>query len=409
MESLLIKGRIIDAVADEPMENGVILTKGTDIVYVGEMSGCPAYDRDTVVIDAGNGTILPGFIDVHAHLCGEEDAGSFANGTLFGDQLIGAVKQIAILQDAGFTGIRDMSEAGFYLSRGVERGAIRGPKIMPGGKVLSVTGGHVDMYPALSKEEANQRDHLGRLCDGVDDCILAVREQFRQGAKFIKICATGGVSSPTDGVDDVQFSPEELRAIVTEAKRHHSYVTAHCTGNEGAYQCILAGVECIEHGVMLTEREIKLMAEKDIPLVSTLYVSLGVAEMPGLPDWLREKARNCAEYNKRSIALAREYGIRIALGTDFSNSRNTPYARNGLEFEAMCRAGMTPMEAIKAGTINAASVMRNEKRTGSLAAGKAADIVIVDGNPIEDIWCLTDAEHVQLVVQDGEIKKRVGI
>lgn len=403
MSKILLKGRIIDAVSDEPIENGAVLIEDNRIVYVGNASDCSEIDAQ--VYSCENGTIMPGFIDVHAHLAGNEDAGNFNDGRMFGDQLIGGVYQIGLLLDSGFTGIRDMSEAGLYLSRGVERGAIRGPRIVPGGKVLGITSGHVDFGPHMSKEYINANDHLSHLCDGPDDCVRAVREQFRNGAKFIKICATGGVSSPTDRVDDVQFSPEELRAIVGEAKRHHSYVCAHCTGYEGAYQALLAGVECIEHGVMLTQREIDLMAEKNIPLTSTLTVSLGVANMPGLPAWMHEKAVNCAENNKKTIAMARKAGIRIALGTDFSNSPNTPYTENGREFEAMVRGGMTPMESIKAGTINAAYAMRMDDQIGSLEAGKLADVVIVDGNPLEDIFCLAHADHVKMVIKDGKIEK----
>lgn len=403
MNKILLRGRLIDAVSDQPVEDGAVLIEGNRIVYAGAYENCP--EKELEALSFPGGTILPGFIDVHAHMTGEEDAGSFANGQMLGDQIIGGVYQLGLLLDAGFTGLRDMSEAGFYLSRGVERGAIRGPRIVPGGKVLSITSGHVDMFPNMTKEYYNAHDHLSMLCDGPDDCVRAVREQFRNGAKFIKICATGGVSSPTDRVDDVQFSPEELRAIVGEAERHHSYVTAHCTGYEGAYQALLAGVKCIEHGVMLTQREIDLMAEKKVPLVSTLSVSLGVANMPGLPDWMHEKAVNCAEANKKTIAMARKAGIKIALGTDFSNSKNTPYLENGREFEAMVRAGMTPMEAVKAGTINAAEVMGMGDETGSLAAGKLADVVIVDGDPIADIFCLTSASHVKLVIKDGKIEK----
>ena len=403
MNKILLRGRMIDAVSDTPVEDAAVLIEGDRIAYAGPYENCP--EKELPAYSFPGGTILPGFIDVHAHLTGDEDAGSFANGQLFGDQLIGAVYQVGLLLDAGFTGIRDMSEAGFYLSRGVERGAIRGPRIVPGGKVLGITSGHVDMGPQMTKEYINAHDHLSMLCDGPDDCVRAVREQFRMGAKCIKICATGGVSSPTDRVDDVQFSPEELRAIVGEAERHHTYVTAHCTGYEGAYQALLAGVKCIEHGVMLTQREIDLMAEKKVPLVSTLSVSLGVASMPGLPDWMRAKASLCAEANKKTIAMARKAGVKIALGTDFSNSRNTPYLENGREFEAMVRGGLTPMESIKAGTINAAEVMQMGDELGSLEAGKLADAVIVDGNPLEDIFCLTHADHVKLVIKDGKIEK----
>ncbi len=385
------------------MEDGLVAFEGNRIVYAGQ-AGEYEIPADAVVRHVGKGTILPGFIDAHAHLSGEEDAGSFADGKCFGDQLLGGVKQLGLLLGAGFTGIRDMSEAGLYLSRAVERGAIVGPRIVSGGKLLGVTSGHEDIGPYVTKEAYNAASHFSRLCDGPDDCMLAAREQFRAGAKFIKICATGGVSSPTDRVDDVQFAPEELRAIVEEARRHHTYVTAHCTGYEGTYQALLAGVECIEHGVMLTEREIRLMAERDVPLVPTLWISLHVADLPGLPPYAREKARTCAEYSRRTIALARQYGIRIALGTDFSNSRNTSYLKNGREFEAMVEAGMTEMESIRAGTFYAAQVLRIDD-LGALKKGYLADIVVTDGNPLEDISCLADAGHIRFVSADGRVVK----
>jgi imidazolonepropionase-like amidohydrolase len=401
---LVLRGRMISALSDSALENGLVAAEGGSILYAGSEAGFTV-PEDAETVDAGNGTILPGFTDCHAHLTGGEDAGDFADGRMFGDQIIGAAYQAGLILDAGFTGLRDMSEAGFYISRGTERGAIRGPRIVPGGKVLSISSGHVDLDPGMSKAELALHDHLGLLVDGPDDCVRGVREQFRMGAKFIKICATGGVSSPTDRVDDVQFSEEELRAIVGEARRHHTYVCAHCTGNEGAYRALLAGVTCIEHGVMLTQREIDLMAEMDATLVTTLSVSLGVAAMTGFPDWMHKKALLCAEANINTIAMARKAGIRIALGTDYSNSKNTPYLQLGKEFAAMTKAGMTPMEAIKAGTIHAAHLMMTDGRTGALEAGRLADIAVTDGNPLHDISCLTEAAHIRLVVKGGKIEK----
>ena len=399
MASYALTGRLIDVTNKTTIEKGVIVFEGERICYSGPQAG-QKLPADSKVIEAD--TILPGFIDCHMHLTGETDAGDFADGRLFGDQLMGAAYQCGLLVDAGFTGVRDMSEAGLYLSRAQERGMLRSPRIIPGGKLLGITSGHVDDHPELTKEEANRCNHMSRMCDGKDDCVRAVREQFRAGAKFIKICATGGVSSPTDRVDDVQFSKEELEAIVQETKRHHSYVTAHCTGNEGAYQALLAGVECIEHGVMLTEREIRLMAEKNVPLVTTLAISLGVSKMPGLPAWLTKKAADCAEFNKRTIAMAREAGLTIAFGSDFSNSPNTPFLHLGREFTAMTEA---VMEAICAGTINAAKVCRIADETGSLDTGKYADIVLVKGNPLEDITILSDAGNIEGVFIHGKREK----
>lgn len=399
----ILKGRLLDVLNGSLVENGVVSWEQNRILYAGKADSYPI-PAGASVYEAKGGTILPGFIDAHAHLTGSEDAGDFANGQCFGDQLLGSVYQLGLLLQAGFTGIRDMSEAGLYLSRAVARGAVSGPRIVPGGKVLGITSGHVDMGPGMSKEDYNSKDHLSMLCDGPDDCVRAVREQFRMGAKFIKICATGGVSSPTDRIDDVQFSPEELAAIVGEARRHHSYVAAHCTGYEGAYQALLAGAECIEHGVMLTEREIKLMAERKIPLVSTLWISLHVANLPGIPPYAREKARICAEYNKKTISMAKEHGIRIILGTDFSNSKNTPYLKLGREFEAMVEAGMTELEAIRGGTLYAAGLLGFQD-LGALKEGYLADIAVTDQNPLENISCLADADHITFVASDGKIVK----
>lgn len=395
MYDYILKGTIIDGIHETPTQNGLVAIEGNKIAYAGPADGFAVPEGVPVV---SGKTILPGFIDCHIHLSGEEDA---CDGAAFGDTLLSAAYQCGLLIDSGFTSVRDMSEQGTYLARAQKKGLIRAPRIMPGGKCLSVTAGHGDDGHNMTKEEINEKASTCVLCDGPAECLQAVRQQFRKGAEFIKIFATGGVSSPTDGVDDVQFSMEELQAIVAEAKRHHTYVTAHCTGNEGAYQALLAGVECIEHGVMLTQREIDLMAEKDIPLVSTLFVCELCANLKG-PQWFMEKASRCYKLNVNTIAMARKSGIRIALGTDFSNSKNTRYHKEGQEFEAMVRAGMTPWEAIQAGTIHAAQVMRKDDSLGSLEVGKLADIVLVDGDPLADISCLAHESHITAVFQDGK-------
>ena len=407
MLSGIVKGRVFDVRSKVVIEDGLIAIEDGRIVYAGPSEDFSRQAEDVPVYSFPGGSVLPGFIDCHAHLSGEENAGSFADGRFYGDQLLGGAYQCGLILDAGFTGVRDMSENGLYLSRAVERGILRGPKILPGGKVLGITSGHVDLDPMMSKEDFNRTSHLCRLTDGVDDCVMAVREQFRAGAKFIKLCATGGVSSPTDRLDDVQFSPEELKAIADEAKRHHSYACAHCVGSDGTYQALLAGITCIEHGMVLTEREVELMKTCDATLVTTLCVSLGVARIPNLPEWMARKVKSSAEAHVRSVRMARDAGIRIALGTDFTNSPNSSYLELGREFEAITKAGLSNWEAIQAGTIHAAHLMMNEEETGSLDVGKCADLVVVDGNPLEDIGCLTHADHVKLVMLDGCIKKNL--
>lgn len=397
-----ILGRVIDSISDEALENGMVLVENDRITYVGEQKET-LISKEMERIDAKGGTIMPGFIDAHIHLSGTESV-HFVDSSPFAC-LLTAVKDLSDLVDAGVTGVRDMSLFGKHLKEAVECGNIKGPRIMPGGRVLSVSAGHCDFDTNRTVEEANKNDLTGYLVDGVEECLKGVRQQFRDGAEFIKICATGGVSSAVDNVNDVQFSVEELKVMIEEAARHGTYVTAHCTGTAGTLQALKAGIGCVEHGVMLDEECIEIMKEKNIPLVTTLSVALGIADMKNLPDFMMKKAVSVKESAMHSFQMAHEAGIRVALGTDYSNSQNTPFKQIGKEFYSLTRCGYTPMEAIKAGTINGAYLMRKDREIGSLEVGKLADLVVVDGNPLEDIRCLSDADHVKLVMIGGNVVK----
>lgn len=399
-----ILGRVIDSISDEALENGMVLVENDRITYVGEQKEA-LISKEMERIDAKGGTIMPGFIDAHIHLSGTESV-HFVDSSPFAC-LLTAVKDLSDLVDAGVTGVRDMSLFGKHLKEAVECGNIKGPRIMPGGRVLSVSAGHCDFDTNRTVEEANKNDLTGYLVDGVEECLKGVRQQFRDGAEFIKICATGGVSSAVDNVNDVQFSVEELKVMIEEAARHGTYVTAHCTGTAGTLQALKAGIGCVEHGVMLDEECIEIMKEKNIPLVTTLSVALGIADMKNLPDFMMKKAVSVKESAMHSFQMAHEAGIRVALGTDYSNSRNTPFKQIGKEFYSLTRCGYTPMEAIKAGTINGAYLMRKDREIGSLEVGKLADLVVVEGNPLEDIRCLSDADHVKVVMIGGNVVKRI--
>ena len=364
-----ILGRVIDSISDEALENGMVLVENDRITYVGEQKEA-LISKEMERIDAKGGTIMPGFIDAHIHLSGTESV-HFVDSSPFAC-LLTAVKDLSDLVDAGVTGVRDMSLFGKHLKEAVECGNIKGPRIMPGGRVLSVSAGHCDFDTNRTVEEANKNDLTGYLVDGVEECLKGVRQQFRDGAEFIKICATGGVSSAVDNVNDVQFSVEELKVMIEEAARHGTYVTAHCTGTAGTLQALKAGIGCVEHGVMLDEECIEIMKEKNIPLVTTLSVALGIADMKNLPDFMMKKAVSVKESAMHSFQMAHEAGIRVALGTDYSNSRNTPFKQIGKEFYSLTRCGYTPMEAIKAGTINGAYLMRKDREIGSLEVGKLA-------------------------------------
>ena len=407
MGAYVLKGRVIDSIADEPLEEGMVIFEDETITYVGPAAG-QELPQDAIVIDAGEGTILPGFIDCHAHLTGSGLEMKDAYSTPHFDLLLNIAYEIGILLDAGFTGLRDMSLFGPYLKRAVDGGKLRGPRIMPGARLLSVTAGHGDLGNGFSPEYSQTHSPITYLVDGVDECIKGARLQFREGAEFIKICATGGVSSVQDGLDDTQFAFEEVQAIVEEAKRHGTYVAAHCSGTAGTLQALQAGVTSIEHGIFLDERCIELMVKLDATLVTTLSISQGIPNMKGkVPDHIYEKGIKCTEAHQHSVEMVREAGIRTAYGTDYSNSKNTPYAENGKEFAAIVKSGFTPMEAIKIGTINSAHLMKMSDKIGSLERGKFADVLIVEGNPIEDIGVITHKDHIKVVFKNGVMEKNI--
>ena len=395
-------GRVIDAVHDGCIEDGAVVTEGGRILYAGPKSGMPGTEHASVYT-CGNATIMPGFIDAHIHLVGSESV--HKSGDTPYDLLLTTVRDLKDLVNAGITGVRDMSAFGRPLRDAVEKGNIQGPRIMVGSRVLSMSSGHCDFDVTRSVEECNRDDLTGYMADGPEACYRAVREQFRQGAEFIKICATGGVSSAIDDVNDEEFSPEELAVIIGEARRHNTYVTAHCTGTKGTLSALKAGIGCVEHGVMLDRECCEIMARNHVPLVTTLSVSLGIADMKNLPAHMMRKAQGVREAAMHSYQLAREYGITVALGTDYSNSPNTPFHAIGREFYSLTRCGYTPMEAIRAGTIHGAMLMRRDHELGTLEAGKLADLCLVEGNPLEDIRVLEDSEKVRMVLIGGSIQK----
>lgn len=193
--------------------------------------------------------------------------------------------------------------------------------------------------------------------------------------------------------------------MIEEAARRNSYVAAHCTGLAGTKQAIRAGVHSVEHGVNLDQECVDMMKEKDITLVSTCHIPLGFSKMTSLPADMVERGMACGRAIRESYRLARKAGVRLAMGTDFSNSRNTPYAHIGKELEGICECGYTPMEAIQAATRNGAYLMNTAGQTGTLEEGRQADIILVQGNPLEDIRVLGDAENILHVWIDGKRQK----
>jgi len=409
VEEIFITGRIIDGTGKEPISDGVIVINGNKIEQIDSKEKIQIPD-DAKVIDVGEDTILPGLIDAHMHFMGVREGDLSLMYVIDPEPLktARAVASCVTLLNAGITSVRDAGGIGAYLNRAIKEGVIKGPRITSSLKILSQTGGHGDIH-FFPIDFVKSLFCFGRICDGEDECRKAAREQFREGADFIKICSTGGVSSEKDLPGSSQFTIPEIRAIVEEAKRVGSYVASHAEGPEGVKNALKAGVRTIEHGNDIDEEGIELMLENNIILVPTFaiverYSTLGSEH--GLPDYAVRKAKEAKEVHIKTVKKAWKAGIKIAMGTDFTNVPILPFGENALELELLVNnIGLSPMEAIVAGTKTSAEAMQMGDKIGTLEKGKFADLIVVNGDPTVDISCLRNPENISFVMKDGIIEK----
>ena len=397
-------GALLDGTGAAPLRHAVIVIRGERIEAVGAAVPIPAGAR---VIDLSAYTLLPGFIDAHVHLAGRPlGVGDWAHRGVTDDEaddaLWGVTNARATLL-AGFTTVRDVGSFSFAnvaLMRAIDAGRVPGPRMMAAGHLIGISGGHCDQngYAAGALAE---RGPLEGIAAGPDQVREAVRLQVKYGATVIKICATGGVLSQGDEIGAQQMTEDEMRAAVETAKMLGRRVAAHAHGNEGIKAAVRAGVTSIEHGSFLDEEAVRMMVEHGTWLVPTLFAgwSVGAPEAPTrLPSFAADKGRRAWAALQRSIRLAVAGGVKIALGTDAGVD---PHGQNAREFELLVSAGgMTPMQAIQAGTMNAATLLGMERDVGSVEAGKYADLVAVRGDPLADI---TTLQHPAFVMKGGEV------
>jgi imidazolonepropionase-like amidohydrolase len=316
--------------------------------------------------------------------------------------------------DAGFTSIREVGGLGVWLAAAIAEGTVVGPAIYGAGAVLSPTGGHADlhMYPVDWVCDLADRIGVLRQCDGVPECLRAVRLQLRVGARLIKICASGGVMSQVDHPVHQQFSGEEMKAIVEEAGRAERVVAAHCHGKPGIMAALEAGVRTIEHGTYLDEEAADAMRECDVALVPTRliveeFLAYGVSH--GLPDYAHRKLLAVADQHAQAITLAHERGVRIALGTDIAGSSpHVPahWGQNGMELGYLVKAGLSALEAIEAATANGPWTLGPQApRAGLLEEGYDADVIAVAADPTNDVAVLADPANVTHVWRAGALVK----
>lgn len=337
-------------------------------------------------------TLLPGLIDLHIHLTwnGGPDPANDIRRETFPEHLMATVSSALRYLPKGITSVRDLGspgDASLHLDKAIRAGKLAGPRIFGCGQSIIMTGGHDPFH--------------GVMADGPWEALKAVRTQAAKGARVIKISATGGVygREEGEGVDDVEFRREELEMIIDEAHRRNLKVTAHAIGESGIQGCLDAGIDCIEHGHCITERMAEEMREKGVALVPTFYIYQHLSSTEEVPAYAREKSRQIIARHREALKWAREKGVLIGAGSD-AGSPFGPHPLLLSELQALTEGGLTNSEALKAATYDAARILGEADRIGSIKKGTIADLVLVSGNPIEDLETL---DTPVLVLKDGEI------
>ena len=398
----LRSARMLDVEAGELVEPGGLLIDGERIVEVQPTS----VPEDAVVIDLGDVTLLPGLMDMEVNLL----MGGPDHGMLVAVQDDPAVKTLRAVANArrtlraGFTTVRNLGlfvQTGgilldVALKKAIDLGWIDGPRVVPAGHAISPTGGHLDptMFQKFAPHVLPITVEEG-VANGVDEVRKAVRYQIKYGAQLIKVCASGGVMSHTGPAGAQQYSDEELQAIADEAHRAGLRVAAHAHGDDGIRAAIEAGIDCIEHGSLMSDETLDLMIERGTFLVPTTYLADGMDTSHAAPE-LQAKAAEVFPRAKRTVSKAIERGARIACGTD---APAIPHGRNAKELIALVDRGMTPVQAIRAATTVAAELIEVDDR-GRLAPGLLADVIAVEGGPTADI---TATEQVRFVMKGGQV------
>jgi imidazolonepropionase-like amidohydrolase len=399
--------RMIDVTNAATISNAVVVVNDDRIVAAGP-AATVSIPQGARVIDLGDVTLLPGFIDAHTHITGRTLGDPMKDLEVVKDYqgygaILGVDNALKTLR-AGFTSIRVVGSPNFddmALRQAITEGRVPGPRMENAGHLIGITGGHCDQNafrPGLIEYGPKEG-----IANGADEVRTAVRYQVKSGADVIKMCATGGVLSEGDAVGATQYTFEEMKALVDEATKLGRRVAAHAHGTEGIKLAVRAGVTSIEHGSFLDEEGARMMEEKGTWLVPTLMAGETVEKFAqtGVLKGLRaEKAIAAATAIRKSIKLAVAHHIKIALGTD---AGVIPHGTNAHEFVLMVDwGGMTPMQSLVAGTLSGATLLGWEKNVGSLTAGKYADIVAVPGDPLKDIHA---TEHVSFVMKGGVIYK----
>jgi imidazolonepropionase-like amidohydrolase len=398
--TILRAGKLLDVRTGKTLTNQAIVVEDGKIVSVGPDSGATS-DANVKVIDLSGKTVLPGLIDAHTHITFDPKFGYDRLAiSVPREALIGA-KNARVTLLAGFTTIRNLGATEFAdiaLRDAINAGDVPGPRIDASGPALSITGGHCDDNLLPYEWHATQAG----VADGVENVQHKVREVIKYGADVIKICATGGVLSLGDNPQHSQYTQEELRAIIADAHRLGRKVAAHAHGAQGILWATEAGVDSIEHGSYIDEAGIAAMKQHGTYLVPTLYLGdwfLENASKTGVPPQMLAKAKDVMPAARKNIAHAFASGVKVGFGTD---AAVYPHGLNAHEFAVMVELGLTPLQSIQAATVNDADLLGWSDKVGAIEPNHFADIIAVDGDPLQDV---TTLERVKFVMKGGVVYK----
>ncbi len=397
---------MLDPDRDELIGGHELLVEGNQIREVSEK---PIKSADTDVIDCGGRTLMPGLIDCHVHVFLSEVYLRRLEDMPLTLMTARAAKLMQGMIDRGFTSVRDTGGADWGIKNAVDQGFLAGPRLFIAGKAIGPTGGHSDgrrrTDPGTRCHCCNALVFTMGIADGITGVRRAVREEMRQGCDQIKIMMSGGVASPYDPLDSLQFSPAEVAAAVEEAHAFGRYVCAHAYTPEAITRAANAGVRTIEHGNLIDEPSAKLMADKGMFLIANLVAYYAMKERAsefGMTAEMLEKNDLVIDGALRSLEICKSAGVPVAYGSDLLGQLQIDQSR---EFSLRSRV-VKPMEVIRSATTIGAKVLRHEGKLGCIKPGAFADLLVVDGNPLKDLAVLEgQGKHMQVIMKAGRFHK----